>query len=244
MANSESISYMILKSSEDLEGKSIFVPNDEVSILRQLVEKFKPEGVSDPSTRTNLWIEVAKEYAEKTGYDISVGQLQKKWNDIKEQSEEVRTLEASIAKELGTEQQFQVQQINEGDQTSTTIVLLEPEAGREAESKSDLISLALTQSGIEDASSLHDNGEYEALADEILYGDSDPGLVKKKLKWNRKFRVEETNFERSKKTLESKIEAYKRDYDEGQRDIYELERLVRAKCAKLEEATKELAKYK
>ena len=71
----------------------------------------------------------------------------------------------------------------------------------------------------------------------------DPAYAKKKLKWDRKFRVEESNFETRKKDIELQTEAYKRDYSDMQVEICNLETLVKRKTQKLDELRKEIKSY-
>ena len=71
----------------------------------------------------------------------------------------------------------------------------------------------------------------------------DPVYAKKKLKWDRKFRVEESNFETRKKDIELQTEAYKRDYSDMQVEICNLETLVKRKTQKLDELRKEIKSY-
>ena len=89
-----------------------------------------------------------------------------------------------------------------------------------------------------------DDAEYILLADEIFAAEQgDPTFAKKKLKWDRKFRVEESNFETRKKEIEVQIEAYKRDFDDMQPDISTYERLIKSKMQKLDEIRKEIKRY-
>ena len=88
------------------------------------------------------------------------------------------------------------------------------------QAKNDFITLALNESGVvrrHDQDCIKKEGDFEEIASEILSGsaDKDPKAVKKRLKWDRRFRVEEANFSKRKREFDEHIEAYKRDFDEA-----------------------------
>lgn len=236
--------YVILKASGD--DQDLLIQKDDSVLLEELIKKYKAD---QKDSSPDLWNSLAKDFEQQTGISASAEDLKKKWSVLKnskQQGRDVKVLEASLAKELaGTNHQFEVQQIDEGDKTSTTIVLLDQDSETQQEEKSnDLITLALTQSGIEDASStLEDDLEYDELASEILYGDTEPRLIKKRLKWDKKFRAQAATFERAKKNIEVQIESYKRDHNDAQKDIMELERIVNHNMAELKNLQKEITTY-
>lgn len=232
--------YVILKSTE--EDKDLLVEKDDSVLLEELVKKYKAD---QKGSNVSLWQNVAKDFEQQTGIVTQAEELKRKWTSMKNVKQgDVKVLEASLAKELaGTNHQFEVQQIDDGEKTSTTIVLLDQDEPQE-KSDSDLITLALTQSGIQDASStLEDDLEYDELASEILYGDTEPRLLKKRLKWDKKFRAQAATFERAKKNVELQTETYKRDHNDAQKDIMELERLVNHNMAELKELQKQIDTY-
>ena len=109
---------------------------------------------------------------------IQLRKYLQKWRQIKNaqtNQEEVKRLEASIAQELGSSQQFRIQQTEVGVKTETIVLLdsVVDEPNIAKSNRNDLVSLALTESGIQDQGANQDNPEeedshYEQLADEIL----------------------------------------------------------------------------
>jgi len=249
MANSTPISYLILKNPEDFNEKSSVIPQDEYTIIDNLAHKYRVDQSSgNVNANAKIWNEIAKEFMSFMNVETTGEALKRKWQHMKNihtNEEEVKRLEASIAQELGSGQQFQIQQTEVGDKTET-IVLLDSvvEEPKSKPNSNDLVSLALTESGIQENNQEEDT-HYEQLADEILAAEQgDPAYAKKKLKWDRKFRVEESNFEARKKDIEVEIEAYKRDHDEAQIEISNFERLIKNKMQKLDEIRTEIKKYK
>ena len=88
-------------------------------------------------------------------------------------------------------------------------------------------------------------GDFEDIANEILSGaaDKDPKAVKKRLKWDRRFRVEEANFSKRKREFDQHIEAYKRDFDEAQSEIISLEQALKRKMRKLNELQRSIHEH-
>ena len=167
---------------------------------------------------------------------------------------QIFTLRSSIKFNLTQKARYGLRSlIEDGDKTSTTIVLLDEQDQEQSEPKNDFITLALNESGVQDgiegkrsegtAASSSGDLDYEELANEILNGEKDPKIVKKRLKWDRKFRVEEANFSKRKRELDELIEAYKREYDEAQIDIIELEQTFRSKMRKLTDLKNSISAY-
>ncbi len=255
--NQETLSYMVLKSDSEPSQE---VQTLDLGILQPLVVKHNIiEASQDYEKENNVWQEISAEYESISKVSISADILKEKWlefghlhNYQGNQRQEVKFLEASIAKELGSNQHFRVEQIDEGDKTSTTIVLLNANAVEEQhqvqEQRSEkdtenLIELALTQSGIQDQAQ-EDEAEYEELANEILRADKDTRIVKKRLKWNKKIHVEESHFNKSKMQREMQIEMHKRDFADHNQDIWTLENTLHNKEKSLKKILSEIATLK
>lgn len=252
MSNSTPISYLILKTPEEFSEKPTVIQQDENTVLETIVQKYKIDQ-DIGSAGSQIWNDIAREFMSVVNVQINGEDLRKRWQNIKNiqtNQEKVKHLEASIAQELGTSQQFQIQQTEVGDKTETIVLLdsVVDDSSSKSNYNNDLVSLALTESGIQEGgtSNIQDEDlDFLQLADEILAAEQgDPAYAKKKLKCDRKFRVEESNFETRKKDIEVQIETYKRDYNDMQIEICSLETLVKSKTQKLDELRKEIKSHK
>lgn len=229
MSHSEAVSYVLV------DNKDFVVDPGPTSLLMQLAKKYQLSSLDHPD-----WSTLAKDYAARTSQTMSLDQLKKQWESAQSGGPDLKVLEASIARELGERQPFEIQQVEEGNQTSTTIVLLDTKAvgEREKSPDHDLVSLAISQSGLQVGSD-HEE-DFQELANEILQGDTDPRLARKRLKWDRKFRLAEANFEKRKKELAMQMEAHKRDFYAQEKDIVDLQNVLRQKVQALEETRKQV----
>ena len=113
----------------------------------------------------------------------------------------------------------------------------------------DLLSEAVTESGIELpnlTTTLNEDLEYEEIANEILNSEfeTNPKIIKKRLKYDRKIRAEDNAFLKRKNEIEGQIEIHKKDFNDEQNEIKELELELKSKQAKLDLIQKEIQKYK
>ena len=162
-------------------------------------------------------------------------------------------------------QRFEVNQSQEGDQTNTTIVVVNNEEFENSttnntdasnkytltESK-DLVSLAIDESGLEQnwtlpklfGTNLSDQQVeeeyYSNEADEILNSDTDPKLAKKKLKWENKIRAEDAAFAKKKLEIEHETENYKRKFRQEQSQITRMGMELKSKKTRLETLQKDI----
>ena len=140
----------------------------------------------------------------------------------------------------GGSKNFEVKQIADDEKTSTTIVLL----GNEDPSldQEDLLSELVTEAGISSLpTDLKGDAEYDELALEILNAE-DPKIAKRRLKYDRKMRLEDNTFAKRQNEMETKIEGLKRTHSEAQNEITELEIRLRSKQAKLDSIQNEIKK--
>ena len=140
----------------------------------------------------------------------------------------------------GGSKNFEVKQIADDEKTSTTIVLL----GNEDHSldQEDLLSELVTEAGISSLpTDLKEDAEYDELALEILNAE-DPKIAKRRLKYDRKIRLEDNTFAKRQNEMETKIEGLKRTHSEAQNEITELEIRLRSKQAKLDSIQNEIKK--
>ena len=147
----------------------------------------------------------------------------------------------------GGTKNFEVKQTADGDKTSTTIVLMDENSILDA--TEDLLSEAVTESGIElpnITTTLNEELEYEEIANEILNSEfeTNPKVIKKRLKNDRKIRAEDSAFLKRKNEFEAQIEIHKKDFNDEQNELKELEIELKSKQAKLELIRKEIQKYK
>jgi hypothetical protein len=243
-----SVQYLIVQEypddNEAMDNVDETFVTDEKNLFEALAQKHSIErpGLT-MAERSKNWTSFAEEYVSLTNINISdVDELKKKWKSIKslkrKRDEEVKNLHDSIAKALSQTQNFQVNQVEDGDGTSTTIVLLDDKTNPQSE---DLISLALTESGLEVQRDDTDHDlEDEELAYEILNEHDDPKLVRKRLKWEKKIRTEDSAFFKKRTQVERLIGEHKTTFDHRQKDIAQLEFEVRRKESQLSEIMKSL----
>ena len=113
----------------------------------------------------------------------------------------------------------------------------------------DLLSEIVNESGIgleSRQTTLNEDLEYEEIANEILNTSEsqNPKVIKKRLKYDRKYRTENSAFLKRKIEIEAKIENYKKDWNEEQIEIRELERDLKLRNDRLQLIQKEIEKYK
>ena len=110
-----------------------------------------------------------------------------------------------------------------------------------------MIGLALNASGVQFAQAedlSEENTEYDQLAHEILYGDSDAKIAKKKLKFERKMRGENAGFQKNQSEILKQIQSHKRKFEDEQVDLTHLEQELRAKTIKLKKVLDEIHNLK
>merc|ERR1712018_855775 len=158
MSHTEPISYLILKSPDDFSEKTSVIQHSENDILEKIVQKYKiDENVENANIK--VWNNIATEFANVTNIQIKGDDIRKRWKNIRNlrtnQHDEVKRLQASIAQELGTSQQFQIQQTEIGDKTETIVLLdsVVDDSSSKSNYNNDLVSLALTESGIQEGGS-------------------------------------------------------------------------------------------
>ncbi len=251
-SNEAGVQYLILQEDGSFVQEEAFVA-DENKVLEALVETFGVER-GPTGDRKNKWADLAKEYYSLTNEAPSANALKQKWRALKvrkkkKNDEAVRNLKASIAQALNKPSQtFQVRQVEDNEQgTSTTIVLINDEQQQQKEQQQQshqqqfrldpLDQVELDESGLTDdknaallAVALAEN----ETVTELLKVHEDPKTVRKRLKWDRKWRVQEASFRKKSMPLVSQIEAFKTEFAEQQKTIDQMELELKQKQQRLQ----------